>query len=43
MRHFHALFRWLLSLFRDVSGAVTAACDVYSKEWQDRGYPGDGI
>jgi hypothetical protein len=42
MQHFHALLRSVLLLFRAVSGAVVAD-DVYSREWEERGWPGDGI
>jgi hypothetical protein len=37
----HALVRWSLGLFG--GRPATSTGEVYSKRWEDRPFPGDGI
>jgi hypothetical protein len=42
MRRFDVFLRWLLGLVRILPSAVGGP-NVYSKAWEDRGIPGDGL
>ena len=42
MRPFHVFVRWLLGLAR-VLPFTAGRPDMYSKEWEERGIPGDGL
>jgi hypothetical protein len=42
MQRLHVFVRWLLGFVRTLPTAIGGS-NVYSKAWEDRGFPGDGV